>query len=113
MRLPNLLLLTSLCLTVSNCSLRSMAVQQMGELIVTGIPAFEKDDDIELVKQALPANIKLLEVMLESDPENIKIQTLLSQMYASYTFAFVESELEAPGVGDKALLKERVNRSIL
>lgn len=110
MRFPSLLVLLTTSLLLSNCSLRSMAVQQMGELVASGVPAFEKDDDLELIKQALPANIKLLEAMLESDPDNQQILALLAQMYASYTFAFVEAELETPGAGDKAYLKERINR---
>ncbi len=110
MRRWSLLLLTGLSLLATNCSVRSIAVQQMGELVAAGVPAFEKDDDLELISQALPGNIKLLEAMLESDPKNKDIPAILSQMYASYTFAFLEGNLENPKFQGKDALKERVNR---
>lgn len=110
MRFLSLLVLLTTSFSLSNCSIKTMAVQQMGELVADGVPAFEKDEDLELIRDAIPANLKLLEAMLESDPENGKIPAILSQMYASYGFAFLEGDLETPGVGDKAKLKERINR---
>lgn len=110
MRFLSLLVLVATSLSLSNCSLKTMAVQQMGELVADGVPAFEKDEDLELIRDAIPANLKLLEAMLESDPGNQKIPAILSQMYASYGFAFLEADLETPGVGDKERLKERINR---
>ncbi|HYX36674.1 MAG TPA: TRAP transporter TatT component family protein [Oligoflexus sp.] len=110
MRFLSLLVLMTTSLSLSNCSLKTMAVQQMGEIVADGVPAFEKDDDLELIRDAIPGNLKLLEAMLESDPGNRKIPTILAQMYASYSFAFLEGDLETPGVGDKAMLKERINR---
>jgi hypothetical protein len=95
---------------VSQCSLHSLAVNQVVEVVATGIPAFEKDDDLELIRDALPANIKLLEALLESSPNNAKLLSLLSQMYASYTFAFLEGDLDRPKPVDQKLLKERINR---
>ncbi len=92
------------------CSVRTMALREMGEIVAGGVPAFERDDDVELLKQALPANIKLLEAMLESDPDNTRLLVMLSQMYASYTFAMLEPELENPKVANKAEIKERINR---
>lgn len=110
MRFVSLLVLLTTSLSLSNCSIKSIAVEQMGELVASGVPAFEKDEDLQLVRDAIPSNIKLLEAMLESQPGNGKIPGILSQMYASYAFAFLEADLETPGVGDKALLKERINR---
>ncbi|MCX6129370.1 MAG: TRAP transporter TatT component family protein [Proteobacteria bacterium] len=105
--------MTLLLLCLSNCSIRSMAVQQMAELVNAGVPAFEKDDDLTLIREAIPANIKLLEAMLESDPENQELLTILTQLYASYTFGFIEADFETPGLGDKAMLKDRINRFYL
>jgi hypothetical protein len=49
-----------------------------------------EEEDLEFAAQALPANLKLLEVMLKSDPENRQILTLLSEGYSSYALGFVE-----------------------
>ena len=103
----------SLCfglLVLSSCSLRTMAVREVSEIISDGLPAFERDDDLILLEDALPANIKLLEAMLESDPENSKVLGLLTQMYASYSFGFVERKLEDPKTEGKSATKARLNR---
>ncbi len=110
MRFLSLLVLLTTSVSLSNCSIKTIAVEQMGELVADGVPAFEKDEDLDLIRDSIPANLKLLEAMLESDPENGKIPAILSQMYASYSFAFLEADLETPGVGNKAKLKERINR---
>ncbi len=110
MRIGSLCMLLALSVCLSQCSIRSIAVQQMGELVAKGVPAFEKDDDLELIAQALPGNIKLLEAMLENDPSNKDIPVILAQMYASYTFAFLEGELENPKTKNKEAIKERVNK---
>jgi hypothetical protein len=63
--------------------------------MATGVAAYEKDDDLDLVEQALPANIKLLEALLESDPQNRQLLVLLARLYASYSFAFLDGRIEA------------------
>ncbi|HXG01473.1 MAG TPA: TRAP transporter TatT component family protein, partial [Bacteroidota bacterium] len=42
--------------------------------------------------QALPGNLKLLEVMLKNDPENTRLLKLCAEGYASYALGFVEDE---------------------
>jgi hypothetical protein len=51
-----------------------------------------EEEDLEFAAQALPANLKLLEVMLQSDPENRQILTLLSEGYSSYALGFIEDK---------------------
>jgi tetratricopeptide (TPR) repeat protein len=46
--------------------------------------------DTELAKDSLPANLKLLEGLLRSDPNNPKILTTLAMGFAGYSLLFVE-----------------------
>jgi hypothetical protein len=96
MRLANFSIVALFAVLLSQCSVRTMAIREVTDLVQAGVPAFERDDDLELIKQSIPANIKLLEAMLESDPENLKLLSLLSQMYGSYTFGFVDPLLDEP-----------------
>ncbi len=98
---------------LTSCSLRTIAIREVTDMVSDSIPAFERDDDPELIAEALPAHIKLLEAMLESDPENTALLGLLSQLYGSYTFGFVEPELDLGKSARKTLVKERVNRLYL
>jgi len=110
MRMANFWIMALFAVFLSQCSLRSMAIREVTDLVQAGVPAFERDDDLELIKQAMPANIKLLEAMLESDPDNIQLLTLLSQMYGSYTFGFVDPLLDEPEIQQEDLTRARVNR---
>jgi hypothetical protein len=110
MRMANFSIMALFAIFLCQCSLRSMAISEVTDLVQAGVPAFERDDDLELIKQAMPANIKLLEAMLESDPDNIKLLTLLSQMYGSYTFGFVDPLLDEPEIQEEDLTRARVNR---
>ena len=47
-----------------------MIVRQMTDLVDTGFTAFERDDDLDLMEKAMPANIKLLEAMLANSPHD-------------------------------------------
>jgi hypothetical protein len=110
MRMANFSIMALFAVLLSQCSLRTMAIREVTDIVQAGVPAFERDDDLELIKQAMPANIKLLEAMLESDPENIQLLALLSQMYGSYTFGFVDPLLDEPDLQQEDLIRARVNR---
>ena len=54
--------------------MKKLAVDHMADLMKDGFPAYMKETDPELVRDAMPANLKLIEALLETDPDN---QTLL------------------------------------
>ena len=76
----------------SGCSLKKLAVWQVADLMKGGFPAYMKETDPELVKDAMPANLKLMDAMLENDPKNQSLLLLACQGYAAYAFMFVEEE---------------------
>ena len=52
------------------CSLRQRAVNTLAEVLGEGELVYLRDEDTELVGQALPFNIKTIETLLESSPEH-------------------------------------------
>ncbi len=111
--------LMAIALLVAACSPRTLIVRQMAGLVDTGITAFENDGDLDLMEKAIPANIKLLEAMLANSPDDRQLITLLSRLYGSYAFGFVETRLERtlylsqPSDAkeqERDSLKEQVNR---
>jgi len=77
------------------CSTRMLMIDEFTDIIDTGVIAFEQDDDLQMLAEAFPANIKLLEAILANDPDNVRLLTLLARLYGSYTFVFYEDRLEA------------------
>ena len=87
-------LLLTLLLALSACSPRKMAVREITGMVETGMTALEQDDDLKMLEQALPANIKLLEMILASSPDDPDLLTLLSRSYGSYNFMLLEPQFE-------------------
>lgn len=85
------------------CAPRQLLVDEMAGIVGAGVTAFEADDDLDLLEKAIPANIKLLETLLESSRDNPDLLVLLSRLYGSYAFVFFEGKLErAELVGEEA-----------
>ncbi|BBO66814.1 hypothetical protein DSCA_07440 [Desulfosarcina alkanivorans] len=94
MLIARYVLLVCMTAAVIACSPKTIMVGQMTDLVDDGMIAFERDDDLQLLENAIPANIKLLEALLANSPDNRRLITLLSRFYGSYAFGFVETRLE-------------------
>lgn len=90
MRIPTLLLAVA-AIVLSGC-IQTIATDTVGNIVDDGFVGFTEEQDLELARQALPANLKLLEVMLKNSPDNPTILRLLSQGYSSYALGFVEDQ---------------------
>ena len=71
------------------------AVQTMSDLVAAGFPAYARERDLELAEYALAANVKLLEALLESEPEQPTLLLAVAQGLATYAYVVVEGELAA------------------
>ncbi len=69
---------------------QSIAVSTVGGIVEDGFSAFTEEDDLAFAEQALPGNLKLLEVMLKNEPENQRLLRLAGEGYCSYALAFLE-----------------------
>jgi predicted anti-sigma-YlaC factor YlaD len=78
----------------SGCSLQRMALDQTAGILKETMPAFERDWDFELVADALPANIKMLEGFLRAGPDNRTLVLLTAQAYTSYALVVLEDRME-------------------
>ncbi len=72
--------------------MRPLMVSGAADLMSAGLPAYLKETDPLLVKEAMPANLKMIEAMLESDPCNETMLFMACQGFASYAFLFVEAD---------------------
>lgn len=76
-------------LVFSGC-IQHIAVTTVGGIIDDGFDALTEEQDLEFAAQALPSNLKLMEVMLKTEPENSRLLRLLAEGYDSYALGFVE-----------------------
>jgi tetratricopeptide (TPR) repeat protein len=120
MTLKRAILTVFISAIVIACSPRVLIVRQMADMADVGITAFERDSDLDLVERAIPGHIKLLEALLVNSPGERRLITLLSRLYGSYGFGFVETRLETAlfvptnhgaASPDIASLKDQLNRT--
>ncbi len=78
--------------TATGCSIRTIAVRTTADLVSHGIPAFYEESDPLLGAQAMPGQLKLLEVLLRSDPSNPQLLASLAEGYAGYAFLYLEDK---------------------
>lgn len=76
-------------LSFTGC-IQSIAVSSVAGIVDDGFEALTEEQDLEFAAQALPSNLKLLEVMLKNEPENTRLLRLLAEGYNSYALGFVE-----------------------
>lgn len=76
-------------LVFSGC-IQQIAVSTVGSIVDDGFDALTEEQDLEFAAQALPANLKLLEVMLKNEPDDERLLRLLAEGYNSYALGFVE-----------------------
>ena len=87
------LLAIFICLSVlllSSCM--RIALRVSPSLFPNFTTSIFEECDIELARNAIPGNLKLLEGLLKNDPENKQILTTLSMGFAGYSLLFVEGD---------------------
>jgi len=76
-------------LLLSGC-IQQIAVSTVGGIVDDGFEGFTEESDLEFARDALPGNLKLIDVLLKSQPDNDRLLRLASQGYNSYALAFLE-----------------------
>ena len=72
--------------------IQTIALRSMGGILDNGLAAFNEECDIQLAHEALGSNLKLIEALIKSDPENEQFLTFAAQGYNSYALAFCEDD---------------------
>jgi predicted anti-sigma-YlaC factor YlaD len=100
----------------SGCSVRRYAVNSVGDMLASGGSLYERDDDIELVGDALPFSLKLVENLLEESPKHRGLLLTACRGFTVYSYAFVHYEAERQMTEDvyrARALRERARRLYL
>jgi hypothetical protein len=82
-------------LAASGCGpfLKRTTVATATEIFQDGQTVFFREGDLQLAQQALASNLKLLEVFIQTSPDNEDLLLQASQGFGAYAFAFVEDKI--------------------
>ncbi|MGD1044216.1 MAG: TRAP transporter TatT component family protein [Bacteroidota bacterium] len=96
--------------------IQTIALYSMGGILDNGFASFNEESDLQIAHEALGSNLKLIEAMIKSDPENDQFLLFAAQGYNSYALAFCEDDsverarvfyLRAKGYGMRVLMKNK------
>jgi predicted anti-sigma-YlaC factor YlaD len=89
-----LIFLAALLTFTSGCSLKRFMINKVGDAMVSGNSVFETDEDIELVGDALPFGLKLMESLLAQSPDHYGLLLTSCKGFVLYSYAYVDYEAE-------------------
>ncbi len=87
---------------LAGCSVRTMAVNAVGNAFASGGSSWARDDDPELVRDATPFALKTIESLLEQSPRHRGLLLAAASGFTEYSYAFVECEADYAEARDLA-----------
>ncbi|MGB5438094.1 MAG: TRAP transporter TatT component family protein [Gammaproteobacteria bacterium] len=82
----------TMVLLLSACSMGQMVVRGTQTILDSGIESMNRETDLQLAREAMPANLKLIEGMLIEDPNNSELRLFAAEGFYGYSFGFIEAE---------------------
>ena len=110
---PASLILILLC---TGCSIRKIAVNKLGNALAGSGTTFASDDDPQLIRDAVPFSLKLMESLLAENPRHGPLLLAASRGFTQYAYAFVQEdadEIEGHDVAAANVLRARARRLYL
>lgn len=90
-------LLSSGCMTV-----KKAALNQVADALASSGTTFASDNDPELIKDAAPFSLKLMESTLAGNPRHVGLLTALASGFTQYSYAFVQQDADEKEANDYA-----------
>jgi len=81
-------------LALSGCSVRHFAINQIGDALAGTGSTFASDEDPELVREAVPFSLKLMESVLAETPRHEGLLLAAASGFTQFGYAFVQQEAD-------------------
>ncbi|MBI5015507.1 MAG: TRAP transporter TatT component family protein [Deltaproteobacteria bacterium] len=76
------------------CSPKRLAVDALGDALAGGGAAYARDNDPELIRDALPFALKTMEGLLEESPSHLGLLLAGASGFTQYAYAFLDQEAD-------------------
>lgn len=106
----------ALLLASLGCSVRSMAVNAVADSLAQQGDVFARDEDPELVREAIPFGLKTYESVLEAAPDHRGLLLATGSGFIQYAYAFVAreaDEIDADDIREARRLRARAKKLFL
>lgn len=81
--------------SLSACDIGKFTVNTTSKVLLRGQPGLQQEADYELARTAIPGALKTVEAFWIVDPDNWRLNKILTEGYCQYGTAFVEDDWEA------------------
>jgi len=105
-----------LACVAGGCSIERYATSKVADALSGTGGTFASDEDVELIREASPFGLKLMENVLESQPDHQELLTALARGFVQYAYAFVALDgdvAESESLARAEELRERARRLYL
>jgi predicted anti-sigma-YlaC factor YlaD len=93
-RLPGFLLLAFVLTLTPACALKRIAINSVADSLSESGDTFASDPDPELIRDAVPFSLKLVETLLAEVPTHRGLLLTACSGFTQYAYAFVDSDAE-------------------
>ncbi|HEX9579996.1 MAG TPA: TRAP transporter TatT component family protein [Gemmatimonadales bacterium] len=103
-------------LLFAGCSIKKMAVNKIGDSMAASGTTFASDEDVELIGDAVPFSLKLMESLLEVNPRHRGLLFATASGFTQYAYAYVQQEadrLESEDLTRANAARDRARRMYL
>lgn len=78
----------------TGCAMKKIAINKIGDAIASGGTVYATDNDPDLVREAVPFSLKLLESLLAESPRHRGLLLAASSGFTQYAYAFVQEDAD-------------------
>jgi len=101
-----------LAFLAAGCSVKKLAVNKLGDALASRSSGGTfSSDDLELIRDAVPFSLKLIEGLLAESPRRRGLLLAAASGFTQYSYAFVQQEAEALESRDLAVAQVRRDRA--
>lgn len=95
-----------LLMVFPGCSVRRMAVNSLADALAESSSVYASDDDLELVREALPFGLKTIEALVVKAPRHRGLLLAAASGFTQYAYAFVQNDAEELRNSDPSRARE-------
>lgn len=99
-------------MALSGCSLKGMAVKAVANTLAAPSDVMTRDNDPELIRDAIPFGLKTYESILESTPKHQPLLIATCSGYTSYAYGFVATPADLLQFTDVAASRAGTDRAL-
>lgn len=88
------LVLAAALAAAAGCSVKKFAINKIGDSLASSGTTYAADDDLELVGQALPFGLKLVESLLAESPNHEGLLLAAASGFTEYTYVYVQQDAD-------------------